>query len=164
MGRTAMRDRQPILAVIGAGACDPVVAAAAFEVGAEVARRGAILLTGGRGGVMKAASQGAASQGGLVVGILPGGAADEANAFVAVPIVTGMGEARNVILARTADALNALSGEYGTLSEIALALKFRKPVITLDGDWATVSRQIQHAASPADAVERALRAIAHRLE
>lgn len=159
MSRIAMRNRQPILGVIGAGVCDANVATAAFEVGAEVARRGGILLTGGRGGVMKWASQGAASKGGLIVGILPGDAADEGNPFVSIPIVTGMGEARNAIIARTADALIALSGEYGTLSEIALALKFGKPIITLDAEWASLSRQIQQAASPADAVERAFKAI-----
>lgn len=113
-----------------------------------------MIITGGRGGVMEAASAGAASVGGTVIGILPGDSREQANPHVGIPIITGMGEARNVIIARTADAMIALSGEFGTLSEIAFALKFRKPVVSL-GSW-HIAPQIQAASSPQEAVELVL--------
>lgn len=119
------------VAVIGAAGCDEEVAALAREVGRQIARRGAILVCGGRGGVMEAACQGAKAEGGLTVGILPGIDRREANPYVDVAIVTGMGEARNAIIARTADVVIAIHGGYGTLSEIGLALKMGKPVVGL---------------------------------
>ncbi|MER3459830.1 MAG: TIGR00725 family protein [candidate division GAL15 bacterium] len=103
----------------------------AEEIGHEVARRGAVLVCGGLGGVMEAASRGAAEAGGTVVAILPGARAEEANPYVTVPVVTGLGEARNVIVVRTSDALVAVGGSYGTLSEIAYALKLGVPVVGL---------------------------------
>jgi uncharacterized protein (TIGR00725 family) len=112
------------VAIVGAGHCTTPEAALAEEVGRLLAGAGAVVLTGGRGGVMAAASRGAAQAGGLVVGILPGVDAAEANPWVTLPVVTGMGEARNAILMRTAQAVIAVGGEYGTLSEIAFALKF----------------------------------------
>lgn len=120
-----------LVAVIGAASCDEKVAALAREVGREIARRGAILVCGGRGGVMEAACQGAKAEGGLTVGILPGVDRREANPYVDVPIVTGLGEARNAVIARTADVVIAIHGGYGTLSEIGLALKMGKPVVGL---------------------------------
>ncbi|HSU66210.1 MAG TPA: TIGR00725 family protein, partial [Tepidisphaeraceae bacterium] len=152
-----MRSRRTIIGVIGAGTCDAPVSSAAFAVGKALALRGCILITGGRSGVMKAASEGAASAGGLVIGILPGESPDEANEFVDVPVVTGLGEARNVIIARTADGLIAITGEYGTLSEIAFGLKFGKPVVSLNS-W-SVDARIQQASSPEDAVNRVLAAL-----
>jgi len=137
------------LAVIGAGDCDAQIAARAEAVGRAIARHGAVLLTGGLGGVMAAASRGAHEAGGLVVGVVPGPRRRTANEHVAVEIVTNMGHARNVILAHSADALIAVSGGYGTLSEIAVGLKMGKPVIGL-GSW-----EIE-GVFPADSPERAV--------
>lgn len=122
------------LAVIGSASCDQQVAATAEAVGREIARRGAVLVCGGRGGVMEAACRGARAEGGTTVGILPGPDRREANPYVDVAIATGLGEARNAIVVRTADAILAVSGGYGTLSEIGLALKMGRPVVGL-GTW-----------------------------
>src|SRR6266478_4309424 len=122
------------IGVIGEGRCSRRTAALARRVGAAVARAGAALCSGGLGGVMEAASRGAAEAGGVVVGILPGFRRQEANRWVTVPIVTGMDQARNVVLVRSCDALIAVGGMYGTLSEIALALKLGVPVVGL-GTW-----------------------------
>lgn len=119
------------IGVIGERRASAAMLAAAEEIGREIARRGGILVCGGMEGVMEAASRGAALAGGIVVGILPGSSPASGNDFVTVPIVTGMGEARNVIIARTAEALVAVGGAYGTLSEIAYALQFGVPVIGL---------------------------------
>jgi len=112
------------------------------------------------GGVMKAACRGAKSAGGLTIGILPGTNASEANPYVDIPIVTGLRCARNVIIARTAQAVIAVGGKYGTLSEIAFTLNFGKPVVGL-GTWemhreGRPSASIVRAATPQEAVERAL--------
>jgi uncharacterized protein (TIGR00725 family) len=101
-------------------------------VGQELAARGAVVVCGGLGGVMEAACRGAKEAGGLTVGILPGTDRAAANAFVDVAIPTGLGEARNALVVRAADALVAVGGGYGTLSEIALALKAGKRVVGLD--------------------------------
>lgn len=122
------------LAVIGSATCDQQVAAIAEAVGREIARRGVVLVCGGRGGVMEAACRGARAEGGTTVGILPGPDRREANPYVDVAIATGMGEARNAIVVRAADAVLAISGGYGTLSEIGLALKMGRPVVGL-GTW-----------------------------
>jgi len=121
-----------MLAVIGSASCDDLVAAQAEAVGREIARRGAVLVCGGRGGVMEAACRGAKAEGGTTVGILPGPDRGAANPYVDVPIVTGLGEARNAVVVRAADAVIAISGGYGTLSEIGLALKMGRPVVGLD--------------------------------
>lgn len=148
------------VAVIGAASCDERVAALAREVGQEIAKRGAVLVCGGRGGVMEAACQGAKAEGGMTVGILPGTDRREANPYVDVPIATGLGEARNAILVRTANVVIAISGGYGTLSEIGLALKMGRPVIGLDTwelwrDGQSVSAIIP-ADTPVQAVELAM--------
>lgn len=149
-----------IVAVVGSAICDEEVATLARGVGQEIARRGATLVCGGRGGVMEAACQGAKAGGGITVGILPGTDRREANLYVDLPIITGLGEARNAIVVRTADAVVALSGGYGTLSEIGLALKMGRPVVGL-GTWEL--RQggqpvgaVLQADTPAEAVELAL--------
>ena len=148
--------RRPLMiAVVGAAECDTAAREHAFETGELLARRGCVVVTGGRSGVMEAASAGAAGAGGTVIGILPGEQASEANPHVTIPIVTGMGEARNAIIARTADALIALTGEFGTLCEIAFALKFGKPVVSLNS-W-EIAPQIERARSPEQAVDMALR-------
>jgi uncharacterized protein (TIGR00725 family) len=137
------------VAVIGAASCSEEVAARAEAVGREIARRGAVLVCGGRGGVMEAACRGAKAEGGTTVGILPGADRSEANRYVDIAIVTGLGEARNAIVVRTADAVVAVSGGYGTLSEIGLALKMGRPVVGL-GTW-----ELQQAGQPVDAVVQA---------
>jgi uncharacterized protein (TIGR00725 family) len=106
---------------------------AALSVGQQLAQRGYVLLTGGLGGIMAAASKGAKEAGGITVGILPGTRNSRpANKYVDIPIYTGMGEARNVINVKSCEAAIAIGGEYGTLSEIALALKGGCPIILLN--------------------------------
>jgi uncharacterized protein (TIGR00725 family) len=121
------------IAVVGGGVCSPEVAEDARRLGRLIARQGHILLCGGLGGVMEAACCGAQEAGGLTVGILPG-EREQANACLDIAIATGMGHARNAIIVKSADAVVALTGEMGTLSEIALALKMGRPVISL-GSW-----------------------------
>ena len=122
---------QTIIGVIGDSDPSPETAALAEKAGAEIARAGAVLVCGGLGGVMQAAARGAKEAGGLTVGVLPSYDAESANPFIDIPIATGMGHARNVIIAATAHVLIAMAGSYGTLSEIALGLKLGKPVISL---------------------------------
>ena len=105
----------------------------AEAVGREIARRGAVLVCGGLGGVMEAAAKGATEAGGVVLGLLPGPDKASANPYVTLPVPTNMGHARNVIIAHTADALIAVEGEYGTLSEAAIGLKLGKQVFVLPG-------------------------------
>jgi hypothetical protein len=109
-----------------------------------------VLICGGRGGVMEAACRGAKGAGGLTIGVLPGMSRRHANAYVDIPIVTGMGEARNAIIARTADVVIAIGGSYGTLSEIAYAFGFDTPVVGL-GTWAV--GRVGHPAVPLVRVE-----------
>jgi uncharacterized protein (TIGR00725 family) len=126
--------RKPIIGVIGAGQCTFEVASLAEEVGREIARKGGLLLCGGLGGVMEAASKGAKEEGGITIGILPGNDPGEANRYIDIPIVTGLNHARNVLIARSSDILIAISGGYGTLSEIAFGLLLNKKIISL-GSW-----------------------------
>ncbi|MCL6649097.1 MAG: TIGR00725 family protein [Chloroflexi bacterium] len=153
------------IAVIGESVCSAETAALAEEVGRRLAQAGVIVVCGGLGGVMEAACRGAKAAGGRTVGILPGDRASDANPYIDVAIVTGMGEARNVLVVKSAAAAIAIGGRYGTLSEIALALKLGKPVIGIQS-W-----QLATAAGPdsgmvpaetaAEAVELAL-ALARR--
>jgi len=127
-----MADRKKIIAVIGQGSeCTPEIDSLAEEVGFEIASRGAVLICGGLYGVMESACRGAKKAGGLTIGILPSSDKTDANPYVDLPIATGMSEARNVIIVRTADAVIAVGGFYGTLSEIAYALAFDKPMVGL---------------------------------
>jgi uncharacterized protein (TIGR00725 family) len=151
------------VAVIGGHECSQQEAKWAEAVGRALAERGAILVCGGGRGVMEAACRGAKQAGGMTVGILPGLDAADANPYVSVPIVTGLGEARNAIIIRTSQAAIAIGGEYGTLSEIAFALKRGLPVAGLD-TWelrraGEVDMAIHRATSPEDAVEWVMRAI-----
>lgn len=148
------------IAVIGGRVVDPDTRRAAREVGAGLAGAGARLVCGGLGGVMAAACEGAHGAGGLTIGILPGTDRSEANPHVTVAIPTGLGEARNLLVIRSADAVVAVDGAYGTLSEIAFALDGGVPVVGL-GTWelhrdGAVDAGIVVAESPADAVHRAL--------
>ncbi len=122
-----------IIGVIGASQPSAAGLAMAEVVGREIALRGAVLACGGLGGVMQAAAKGAGEAGGEVLGILPGPDKEFANPYVSIAVPTNMGHARNVIIAHTADALIAVEGEYGTLSEAAIACKLCKPVFVLPG-------------------------------
>lgn len=144
--------RRIVIGVIGAGACGSKTAAQAERLGELLAGHGAVIACGGLGGVMEAVSRGAALAGGVVVGILPGPDKSSANRYVTIPVATGMGHARNVIIAHTADALVALEGEHGTLSEIAVGLKLGKPVVAI-GRWSRMDG-VTAADSPEDAVEK----------
>ena len=137
------------MAVVGSGDADEATYAVARELGRELARRGAVVVCGGLGGVMEAACRGAKDQGGTTVGVLPGDDRHSANPFVDVAVATGMGEARNAVVARTADVVVAVAGEFGTLSEIALALRMGKPVVGLS-TW-----ELARQGRPVDAIVRA---------
>lgn len=151
------------VSVIGGSRCSREEAEAAESVGAELARRGVTLICGGLGGVMAAACKGARSAGGTTVGILPGNRREDANSCVDIPIVTTLGEARNVAVVCSGQAVIAIGGEYGTLSEIAYALRNNIPVIGLH-TW-SLSKEGQSdgsivvATDPVDAVDKALAAI-----
>lgn len=119
------------IAVFGGRAADAALLQAARKVGEGIALRGWILLCGGRGGIMEAVSQGCRSAGGLSIGILPGPDDSDANPYIDIPLPTGIGFARNSVLALACDAAVAIGGKYGTLSEIAYALQYEKPLITL---------------------------------
>ncbi len=150
-----------IIAVIGDGFCSPETARLAEAVGRQLADAGATLVCGGLRGVMEAACRGAKSAGGLTIGVLPGRDRRDANPYVDIPIVTGMGEARNVVVVSSAQSVIAISGGYGTLSEIAHALKLGIPVVGL-GTWRLGKdgwdepQGISAAADPTDAVQKAL--------
>lgn len=120
------------IAVVGGKEADKKSLKDAYEVGKLVAAHGWILITGGMGGVMEAASKGAKENGGIVVGILPGKTKEEANPYIDIAILTAMSHARNAIIVRSADFIVAVDGSYGTLSEIALALNINKPVVGIN--------------------------------
>jgi uncharacterized protein (TIGR00725 family) len=124
----------PYVAVVGPGAASGGEIEAAETVGRGLAHAGAMLVCGGLGGVMAAACRGAAAAGGLTIAILPGSDRSAANEWVRVAIPTGLGEMRNALVVRCADAVVAVGGAYGTLSEIALALKAGVPVVGI-GTW-----------------------------
>ncbi len=121
-----------LIAVIGSGTCTDEVRQIAYEVGKGIAEAGYPLICGGLGGVMEGACQGAFEAGGLTIGILPGDNAREANPYVMIPVVTGVGYARNVIIVQSATVLIAIQGGPGTLSEVAYALQFNVPVVSLN--------------------------------
>ncbi|HWD65123.1 MAG TPA: TIGR00725 family protein [Solirubrobacteraceae bacterium] len=145
----------PYVAVIGASHPTPADLEHAEVVGRGLAERGAIVVTGGRGGVMAAASRGAATAGGVVVGLLPGLDRREANEWATVAITTGLGELRNGLVVRAADSVVAVGGSYGTLSEIALALQAGTPVFGLHTWPIDGIRQVD---SPGEAISAAFEA------
>ncbi len=134
-----------IIAVIGNASCSTEEAELAEAVGEELAQQGATVICGGLGGVMEAVCRGAKSKGGLTVGVLPGEDSSMANPYVDIPIVTGVGYARNMAVVKSAQAVIAIGGNYGTLSEIAYALKRDIPVIGLN-TW-SLSRNGQEDSS-----------------
>jgi uncharacterized protein (TIGR00725 family) len=121
----------PRIAVVGERDASRTIAAEAEQVGREIALRGGILICGGMGGVMEAAARGCQAAGGITVGIIPTADPDDANDYVTIPIVTDMEEGRNIVVVRSAQGVIAISGSYGTLSEIALALRLNIQVIGL---------------------------------
>lgn len=142
------------IGVIGGGGCSEDVYKLAEEVGERVAKAGAVLVCGGLSGVMEAASKGAKKAGGVTIGILPGTDKNEANPYIDYPIATGLGGGRNLLVIGNSDAVIALPGEFGTLSEIAFALKSDKPVIGIS-TW-DVSEKIIKAKNAEEAVKKAL--------
>ncbi|MGH2659719.1 MAG: TIGR00725 family protein [Actinomycetota bacterium] len=158
--------RARYIAVCGPGKANDQEAAWAEEVGRLIAQADVVLVCGGLGGVMDAAARGAESVGGVSVGLLPGEERDEAGPHLTVAVPTGLGEARNALVVRAADAVIAISGEFGTLSEIALALKMGKPVVGLS-TWELAKggravHAIVRATTPEEAVKAALDAIEGR--
>ena len=141
------------VAVCGASEATPSQLHAAREVGRLLARSGAVVLNGGFGGVMAAASEGAAVEGGTVIGILPDSDRSGVNAHLTIAIATGLGQARNAVIVTAADSVIAIGAGWGTLSEIALARRLDRPVFALD-TWDVHGLEVVH--SPAEAVERAL--------
>ena len=153
-----------IIGVIGASRADPDILKLAEDVGAEIAKRGAAVVCGGLTGVMEAVCRGARREGGLTIGIIPSDNREDANQYVQIPIVTGMGMGRNVMLVKTADVLVAVGGEYGTLSEIATALNLGKSVIALrswklDRAYTKPIPNLVEVGTPKEAVDLAFRTI-----
>ena len=159
-------NRKKIIAVIGGSQCSAQEARMAEEVGRELARQGAILVCGGLGGVMEAACRGASSEGGVTIGILPGDRPEAANPYVQIPIVTGIGYARNISVVKSAQAVIAIGGSYGTLSEIAHARQSGIPVIGLNTWSFSINGQqdnsIIPAQSPTEAVDKAMSLASHQ--
>jgi uncharacterized protein (TIGR00725 family) len=158
-----MTNNKKFIAVIGGSQASRKEIRLAEEVGSELAKKGATLVCGGLGGVMEAACRGANSEGGTTIGILPGENRQAANSYVQIPIVTGMGYARNVTVVKSAQAVIAIGGSYGTLSEIGHALQSGIPVIGLN-TWSLskngkLDSSIIPAENPAEAVEKALELI-----
>ena len=149
--------RRYMIGLIGASVASDSALALAREVGERVARAGGVLVCGGLGGVMQAASQGCCEAGGDVLGLLPGATAQEANLFVTLAVPTNMGHARNMIIAHTAEVLIAIEGEYGTLSEAAIALKLGKRVFTLGKGLSL--QGVEPMSTPKEAVDSALSSI-----
>ena len=156
------RDQRLFISVIGGGDCSKDEEHVAEEVGRCLAERGVTLICGGLGGVMEAACRGAVARGGTTIGVLPGNDRRDANEYVTIPIVTGMGYTRNAIVAKSGQAVIAIGGKYGTLSEIAYALQSRVPIVGI-GTWSLSLRGhaemgIETADNAADAVEKAIAA------
>jgi uncharacterized protein (TIGR00725 family) len=155
--------RARTVSVIGAGQCDEATARLAESVGYELATRGVTVVCGGLGGVMEAVCRGAQQAGGRTIGILPGDSPTAANPYVETVIPTGLGEARNLIVVRAGQAVIAVAGEYGTLSEIAFALKMGKPVVGL-GTWRLMKDDLEDAGiTPADSAVEAIELALGRL-
>lgn len=156
--------KRPRIGVMGPSECSPRAWELAHEVGLLIARQGGILICGGGQGVMEAAATGAKEAGGITLGILPGSSSSEANPYIDIPIVTGMGNARNVINVLTSQAIIVVHGACGTLSEIALALKCGTPVVALE-TWTVIPPEgepppeIIPARTPEEAVSAAFAAI-----
>jgi uncharacterized protein (TIGR00725 family) len=159
-----MSDRAVQISVIGGGSAEPELIDQAERVGRGIAEAGAVLVCGGMGGVMEAAARGARAAGGVVIGVLPGHSPDDGNEHLSHGIATGVGQARNLAVVGSGDAVIAVGGEWGTLSEIAFARRLARPVIGLQ-TWQLHNRAdtdlgIVEASSAEQAVEAALSSIA----
>src|SRR5919197_1529626 len=146
--------RRPVIAVVGGSRSTPEEDGQAEAVGRLLAERGALLLCGGLGGVMEAAARGARAAGGLTVGVLPGGDPAEGNPYIELPLATGMGEMRNALIVRAAQAVIAIGGGWGTLSEVALARRIGTPVVGLYDALSGID--LPRVATPTEAVRWAL--------
>jgi uncharacterized protein (TIGR00725 family) len=124
-------ERKPVIAIVGAGKCSKKLRDKAAVVARHVVKGGGVVICGGMGGIMEGAARGAWEGGGISVGVLPTEDKNDANKFITIPLPTGFGEARNLIVIRAADAVVAFPGKYGTLSEMAFALKIGKPLISI---------------------------------
>jgi uncharacterized protein (TIGR00725 family) len=145
-------DSAKYVGVIGAGECGGSTYQAAQSLGYEIGKKGWILVCGGLGGVMEAAAKGCTEAGGITLGILPGSERNSANPYIRIALPTALGEGRNLLVVRTSDVLVSIAGSYGTLSEIALALKIGKPVIGLE-TWEHI-QGIQYVLYPEEAIEK----------
>jgi uncharacterized protein (TIGR00725 family) len=148
------------VAVIGGGEADAKVAALAYEVGRELARKGAVVVCGGLGGVMEAAARGVQEEGGVSIGILPDPDRRRANPYLTYTIPTNLGHARNMLIVHSADAVIAVDGGYGTISEAAIALKLGKPVVALQCAWDLPG--LKRASAPQEAVALVWSAVGQR--
>ena len=144
-------ERPRHIGVIGAGECSDKIYQLARNLGSEIGKKGWILVCGGLGGVMEAAARGCAEAGGMTVGILPGLDKASANLYIKIPLATGLGEGRNLLVVRASDVLVSVAGGYGTLSEIGLALKVNKPVLGLE-TWENI-QGVQYVSDPEEAIQ-----------
>ena len=163
MKRSSAPGTRLFIGVIGLGSSDPIVEAAALDVGREVAAAGAVLVCGGLGGAMEAACRGAREKRGTTVGILPGDNRAEANSYVEIAIPTGLGEVRNVLVVKASDGLIAIGGGWGTLSEIGFALKLEKPVVGLDTWELSKKGELQAGIAVANSPGEAVRVLLDKL-
>jgi len=146
--------RKPVIAVIGAGKCSKKLRDMATEVGKYIAENGGVVVCGGLGGIMEGVAKGAKEANGLTIGILPTENKEDANEFIDYVIPTGFGEARNIIVVRSADAVVAFPGKYGTLTEMAFALNVGKPVVSVNA-W-KLGDEIIHVENPVEAAKLAM--------
>ena len=142
------------IAVVGSERCDERLYHIAYEVGRLLAERGCVVINGGLGGVMEASAAGAKLKGGLTVGIIPSDRKEDANQYIDVVVVTDMGHARNVVIAQSCDAMIAVGGGFGTISEMAIALKLGKKVVAIEPE--VVLPSVEIAETPEEAVDKAL--------
>jgi uncharacterized protein (TIGR00725 family) len=154
--------QKTVIGVIGSSVSDDKEAALAEEVGALIAERGAVLVCGGMGGVMESACKGAHRTGGTTVGILPGGDRFSGNKYLDIVIATGLGDARNVLIARSSCGVIAIGGEFGTLSEIAFCLKFGVPVVGLK-TWELKEKRFPDGLPLFETPEKAVEAIFQKI-
>jgi uncharacterized protein (TIGR00725 family) len=153
--------RKLTIAVVGQNECSEETAQTAALIGRTIAQKKGVVICGGLGGVMEAAARGAKEAGGVTVGILPTMNKNDANQYIDLVIPTGLGDARNVLVARAADAMIALPGKYGTLSEIAFALMAGIPVVSVSS-W-VLGADVHQVENPLEAVEMAMDLAAKRL-
>jgi len=148
-----MTGRLSYVGVVGPGEATGPQLQIAYEVGQALARRDIVVVTGGLGGVMSAASRGAAESGGITLGLLPGNSRELANPYLTLSVPTGLGEMRNALIVRTCDALISVGGSWGTLSEVAHACRSGCPVFAIDG-WNLPTGGPYKAKDAEDAVEQ----------